>query len=89
MLGNLEFLFCEISGDIDHLHPVLESRLNVVDIVGRRDEKDIRKIVVNVKIVIMESCILFRIKDFQQCRRRISLDVAAELVNLVKHDYRI
>ena len=89
ILCDLHLLFCKVTAHIDHLHTVLQSRLDGVDAVGCRDEENIRQVVVNVKIVIVERCVLLRIKGLKQSRRRIALEVAAELVDLIKHNHRI
>ena len=89
ILCDLHLLFCKVTAHIDHLHTVLQSRLDGVDAVGCRDEENIRQIIVNVKIIIVERCVLLRIKSLKQSRRRIALEVAAELVDLVKHNHRI
>ena len=89
VLRDLDLLLCEVSADIDHLHTVLEGRLNAVYIVRRGDKQDVRKIVIDIEVVIMEGRILLRIKGFKESRRRIALEVAADLVNLVEHNHRI
>ena len=47
------------------------------------------QVIVHVQIVVMERHILFRVKHFQQCGRRVALEVAAELVDFIEHHYRI
>ena len=64
---DLHLLFSKIAAHIDHLHPVLQRRLDGVDVVGCSDEKHIRKIVIDIEIIVVESRILLRIKSFKQC----------------------
>ena len=60
---DLHLLFSKIAAHIDHLHPVLQRRLDGVDVVGCSDEKHIRKIVIDIEIIVVESRILLRIKS--------------------------
>ena len=66
-LCDLKLLLSKIAAHIDHLHTVLKSRLDILYIVCRSDEEDIRQIVVDIQIIIMESSILLRIKRFKKC----------------------
>ena len=89
VLCYLILLFRQITAHIDHLHTVLESRLDGIDAVRCRNEKYIRQIIVNIKIIIVESRILLRIKSFKERRRRISLYILCKLVHFIKYDHRI
>ena len=89
VLRNLHLLLSKVSAYIDHLHTVLESRLDVIDVIGSRDEEDVRQIVIYIEIVVMECRILLRIEGLKQCRRRITLEITAELIYLVEHNHRI
>ncbi len=42
-----------------------------------------------IDVIVMEPAVLFRIKHFEQCCRRVSLEVASYLVDFVKHHHRI
>ena len=88
-LCNLEFFLCQIAAYIDHLHTVLQGRLDGLDIVGSGDEHDIRQIIIYVEIIVMERRILLRIKRFQKCRRWIALDVLCEFVHFIEHNHRV
>ena len=85
-LGDLHLLLGKVAGDVDQLHPIKKRRLDRGDVVGRGDEQDVRQVVVNVQIVVMERRILLRVKYFQKSRRRVALVVVAHLVDLVKDD---
>ena len=63
--------------------------MNRGDCVGGSDEKNVGKVVIYVQIVVVESDILLRIKNFQKGGRRVSLIVCPYFVNLVKDDDRI
>jgi len=39
--------------------------------------------------VVAEGMILLGVKDFQQCGRRVSTEIRADLVNFVKHEYGV
>ena len=89
VLCDLILFLCKITAHIDHLHTVLKCRLDRLDIVCSSDEEHIRQIIVDIQIVIVECCILLRIKRFEQCRRRIALYILCQFVNLVQHNDRI
>ena len=89
VLGDFQFFLCKITAYIDHLHTVLEGRLDGLDIIGRRDEKHIRQIIIYIQIIIMECSILLRIKRFQKSRRRISLYILGKFIHLIEDDDRI
>ena len=65
-LCNLKLLLREISRNIDHLHTVLKCRMDVLDVVGCCYEQYVREIIINIKIVIVERCILLWIKRFKK-----------------------
>ena len=57
--------------------------------VGRGDEEHLAQIERHVQVVIAELAVLLRVEHFQQRRRRIAAEVAAELVHLVQHEDRV
>ena len=48
-----------------------------------------REIVVDVEIIVVEGAVLLRIQHFEKRGRRVSLEIAAELVDLIEHHYRV
>ena len=66
VLCNLHLLLSKVTAHIDHLHTVLESRLDCLDIVCCSNEEHIREIVIHIKIVIVESDILLRIECLEK-----------------------
>ena len=48
-----------------------------------------RKIELNIQVMILKCMVLGRIQHFEQRRRRIAAPVGAEFVDLVEHDHRI
>src|SRR5262249_2789000 len=78
-----------VSGQPQDFEPVLQSRWNRMQHVGGGDKHDLRQVVLNVEIVIMESMVLLRIKNLEQRSRRIPAEIGAQLVDLVKEDERI
>ena len=67
ILGYLIFFLRKITAHIDHLHTILEGRLNILDVVCSCDEEHIRKIIIYIQIVIMECSILLWVKRFKKC----------------------
>ena len=89
VLRDLELLFGQIAGHVDHLHAVLQGRLDGGDAVRRRDEQDVRQIIVDVQIIVVEGAVLLRIQGLEQRAGRVALEVGGELVDLVQDDDRI
>ena len=66
VFGYAHLLFGEITGHGYHLHPVAQGGLDGGCVVGRGDEKHMRQVVVDVKVVVVERGVLLRVKGFQQ-----------------------
>ena len=47
------------------------------------------KIKRHVQVVVAESMVLLRIKDFQQRGRRVASEIRPDLVDFVEHEYGI
>ena len=58
-------------------------------VVRRRQEQHLRKVVVDLEVVIVECLVLLGIQHLEQRRRRIPAIVGAELVDLVEQDHRV
>ncbi len=54
--------------------------------VGGGDEQDLRQVVVDVEVVILEGGVLLRIEDFEQGRGRIAAEVRRHLVDFVEQE---
>ena len=64
LLGDLELLFGDVTSHLDELHTVTQGLRDGGDIVRRSDEEDLREVVVDVEIVIVEGGILLGVEDF-------------------------
>ena len=89
MLGDLQLLFGEITGDVYHLHTVQQGRLYRRNAVGGSDEQHLGEVIVQIQVVIVESSVLLGIEGFQQGGRRVTLEVGSELVYLVQHHHGV
>ena len=89
VLRDLQFLLGQVAGHVDHLHAVLQGRLDGGDAVRRGDEQDVRQVIVDVQVVVVEGAVLLRVQGFQQGAGRVALEVGGELVDLVQDDDRI
>jgi len=83
-----EFLILGIAGDADNLHAIHERARHVVGVSGG-NEHDVRQIVVDFKIVIVEIAVLLGIEHLEQCRCRIAARVVAHFVDLVEQQQRV
>ena len=88
-LGDLHLLLLRVPGDPDDLHAITQRRADRVGDIRRGDEQHLRKVIRDFEIVVAELPVLLRIKHFEQCRRRITAEVRADLVDLIEHDDRV
>src|SRR5262245_7219777 len=86
--GDFDLLILGVAGDADDLHAVHQSRRDVAR-VGRGDEHNVRQIVIDLKIVVVEGVVLLRVENFEQSRSRIAAKIGAHLVDLVEQEQRI
>ena len=89
LLGNLLFLVGGIAGEFKCLHPVAQRDGNRVQLIRRGDEHHLGKIERDIKVVVGEGVVLLRIQHFEQGGTRVSAEIGAEFVNLIKHKDRI
>src|SRR5687767_14628769 len=87
--GDLEFLAFGVTGQAQNLKTILQRGRDRVEHVCCRDEKDLRKIVLDVEIVILKRVVLFRIEYFEQSSTRVAAEVRAELVDLIQQHHWI
>ena len=57
--------------------------------VRGRDEENLRKVVLNIEIMVDEHEILFGIEHFEQCRRGVAAEVHRHLIDFVEHEDRV
>ena len=88
-LGDLHLLALGITGEPDDLQTVLQSMRDRVQDIRGRDEHDLRKIVLDIEVMVVECVVLLGIQNFQQRRRRIAAKIVSELVNLIEQYERI
>ena len=89
ILGYMKLLVLGVGSDLNDLHSVKKRPRNRLQIIGSRDKENIGKIHRDFYIMIFKVAVLFRIQDLQQRGCRISLIVAADLVDLIQHHKRI
>ncbi len=87
--GNMHFFFFNVTGELDDLHPILQSGRDRIDVVRGGHEHDLAQIVVHLKIMIGEGVVLLRVKHLQERSRRVAPEVSAQLVDLVQHEQRV
>src|SRR5437870_642599 len=78
-----------ITGKTDNLKPVPKSRGNSIKNICRRNKHDIGKIKRYFKIMVRELRVLLGVKRFKERRGRITAEVGADLIDLIKHKDRI
>ena len=88
-MGDVELLVLTVPGELNHLHPVEESGLNRVELVGGGDEEDLGEVEGNSQVVVSEGVVLLGVEDFQEGRGGVSPVVGADLVHFVQHEDRV
>ena len=54
-----------------------------------RNEHDLRKVIFDIEVMIMECVVLFGIEDLEQGSRRVTPEIRTELVDLIEQNQRI
>jgi len=86
--GDLNLLIFRVPRNADDLHPV-EQRLRHVERVRRGDEHHVRKVIIDLQIVIREGGILLRVQHFKQRRGRIAAEILTHLVDFIEQKERV
>ena len=89
MFGDGQFLFADVAGQADHVHPVQQWPGDGIQLVGGADEQHFREVHAHIQVVIQELLVLFRVQGLQQGRGRVALVRAADLVDLIQHNHRV
>ena len=63
--GDFNLLFGDVTAHFNQLHTVEQRRWDGAQVVGRSDEHDVRQVVVNVNVIVVERVVLFRVEHFQ------------------------
>src|ERR1051326_3732489 len=88
-LGDLQFLRFGIARQFNHLKTIAQRRVNRFQPIGRGNKQNARQIERNVQIVIREGIVLRRVKNLEQCRRRITAKISSNLVQFVQQNNRV
>ena len=89
LLGDLQFLLLDVARDLDDFHSILERARDFVQHVGGADEHDVRQIVVEVHVMVVEAVILLRVEHLEKRGRGITAKVHRHLVHFVEHEDRV
>ncbi len=87
--GNFGLFAHCITAELQHFHAVKQRRGDWVEHVGRGDKNHTRQVEGQIEIVIGKGIVLRRVQHFEQGRSGIAAEVAADFVDLVKHDQRV
>ena len=87
-LGNFDLFILGVTRDTNDFHTV-KQRLLHTQAVGRGHKHHIRKIIIDLQIVIVKGRILFRIENFQQGRSRIAAEIRTHFFNLIEKEQRV
>ena len=83
---NMQLLVCRIATDFYDLHTITQRRINVLQVICRRDKSNLRQIDRQFQIMILKMLILFTVKHFQHCGSSVSFIIPAHLINLIQQD---
>ncbi len=84
-LGDFHFFIFGITRNTNDFHAV-QKRLWHVQTIRRRDEHDVRKIIIYIQIMIIKCIILFRIQHFEKRRRRIPPMIHTHFIHFIKKE---
>ena len=82
---DLQLLVFGVAGEADDLHPVQQRPRNGVEHIGGGDEHDPGEVERHPEIIVAKGRVLLGIEHFQHRGRRIALNAAPQLVDLVQH----
>ena len=88
-LGDLHLLVLGVAGQLQHFHAVAQRLRNRVQDVGGADEHHVRKVVLDVEVVIEEGVVLLGIEHLEERRRRVAAEVHRHLVDFVEQEDRV
>ena len=87
---DLHLLLRDISAELNYLHSVEQRSWYGVQVVCRGNEHNVREVIVEVEVVVVEGIVLLRVEHLEQCRRRVSVDGCLRyLVDFVEDEHRI
>ena len=89
LLGDIELFLTGVAGKLNYLHSVQQRRRNSIQAVRCCDEEHVAEVQRNLKVVVGECSVLLAVEYLQHCGSRVSLVVAAHLVDLVQQHYGI
>src|SRR5690606_5202241 len=76
-------------GKMQDLQSVLKRRRYRMQNICRRDKEYVRQIVIDVKVMVAERVVLFRVENLQQSCTRVAAEIMAELIDFVEQNDRI
>ena len=88
LAGDLGLFVLGVAGQRNDLHPV-QKRPGHVVAVRRGQEHHVRQVIFDLKVVIDESRILFRVQHLQERRGRIAAEIMPHLVDFIEQDQRV
>ena len=83
---DLELLVLGVALQAQDFHAVLQCRGDGMSHICGRDKEDLREIVVDVEVVILEGRVLLRIEHFEKRRSRIAAKVRSHLVDFIEQE---
>ena len=89
LFGDMELLLRSVAAQFYDLHAVIERRGDIGRDIRRGYKQHLAQVIGNLKIIVPEGKVLFRIEHLEQRGGRVALVVAAELIDLIEEDQRI
>ena len=89
LASNLDFFLGDVTVNLYYFHSVEKRFGNGSKVIRCSYKENFRQVVVHVKIIVMEVTVLLRIKHFEQCRCRVSLEVFSHFVNFVEYNHGV
>jgi len=89
LLSNIKLFLIRVTRQLNDFHSVKQGSGDSRSIVRRCDKHNLAQVKFKLDIAVNKRAVLFAVKSFKQCRRRVALVVRAELVDFVKQNDRI
>ena len=84
-MANICLFVFRVTGKPDDFHTIEQRRGNI-QAIRRANEHDMRKIEIDLEIVIVESRVLLGIQHLEQRRRRVAPEVHRHLVDFIEQE---
>ena len=88
-IHDIVFFVLGVTVKINNFQAVAQGGRNISQRVSRGNKHYLGNIKRHIQKVVGKFFVLFRVQQFQKCRRRVAAPVAAHFINFVQQKYRV